>query len=71
MLYDFDNIEHARIVGKSFRLLGLSASQVDGPLSEVDTLTLDGALARIERLEAALKYVLAEAEKSKQISNLN
>jgi hypothetical protein len=56
MIYDFDNLDHAKKVGASFRLMGLSASQVDRPLSEVDTLTLvlDATLARVEHLEQAL-----------------
>jgi len=46
--------------------MGLSASQVDRPLSEIDSLTLvlDLTLARLERLEAALRQLTASAEQS-------
>jgi hypothetical protein len=53
MIYNFDHIEDAKKVGEAFRLMGLSASTVDRPLSPVDT-----------RLETALRQLTALAEQS-------
>jgi hypothetical protein len=59
MIYDFGNYENAKIVGDRFRLMGETASQVDRPLSEVDTLTLvlDLTLARVQKLEALVAHL--------------
>jgi hypothetical protein len=66
VIYDFNNIDDAKKVGEAFRLMGLSASTVDRRLWEHDVLTLvvDATLARVQRLEEALRHVLPEAEQS-------
>ena len=59
MIYDFNSYDHRKIVGDRFRLMGETASQVDRPLSEVDTFTLvlDPTLARVQKLEALVAHL--------------